>query len=142
MTFDLTARHNTDPMEMRRFVLVRDEDETGISGTGLVAFGVMFPDRVAVTRWNSDVAQTCVWQTMEEVEAVHGHGGRTRIVWIDNEGMHITPEAFYGLLRLFMASDPSPLPGKYEDAVRRFMDTESKRRGYDGWVEAFHRFDA
>lgn len=81
--YDLTARHHADPEGTRRFVLVRDEDETGISGTGLVAFGVVFPDGVAVTRWNSDVAQTCVWASMDEVEAVHGHGGRTRIEWVD-----------------------------------------------------------
>ena len=82
---DLKARHCLEPGASRRFVLVRDEDETGISGTGLVAFGVMFPDGVAVTRWNSDVAQTCVWASMAEVEAIHGHGGRTRIVWTDPE---------------------------------------------------------
>ena len=81
--FDLTARQHTDPEEMRRFVLVRDEDETGISGVGLVAFGVRFPDGNIVTRWNSEVAQTCVWASLEELEAVHGHGGRTRIVWVD-----------------------------------------------------------
>ena len=62
---------------------MRDEDETGISGTGVVAFGVVFSDGVTVTRWNSDVAQTCVWQSFDEVDAVHGHGGRTRIEWVD-----------------------------------------------------------
>lgn len=81
--YDLTARQNIDPKSTRRFVLIRDEDETGISGVGLVAFGVMFPDGTAVTRWNSEVAQTCVWQHMDEVEAIHGHGGRTRIEWVD-----------------------------------------------------------
>lgn len=67
----------------RRFILQRMEDETGISGTGLVAFGVEFPDGITVTRWNSDVAQTCIWASMVEVEAVHGHGGKTEISWID-----------------------------------------------------------
>lgn len=79
--YDLTSRA-TDEVP-RRFILIRDEDETGISGTGLVAFGVVFPDGVTVTRWNSDVAQTCVWQSFDEVDAVHGHGGRTRIEWVD-----------------------------------------------------------
>lgn len=81
MGYDLTARRTSQPP--RRFQLVRDEDETGISGLGTVAYGVVFSDNIAVTRWNSDVAQTCVWQSMDEVEAVHGHGGRTRIEWID-----------------------------------------------------------
>jgi len=79
--YDLTARRTSRPP--KRFRLVRDEDETGISGVGIVAFGVMFSDGVTVTRWNSDVAQTCVWQSFDEVDAVHGHGGRTRIEWLD-----------------------------------------------------------
>ena len=80
---DLTARRTS--VAPRRFRLIRDEDETGISGVGVVAYGVAFDDGNAVTRWNSDVAQTCVWASMDEVEAVHGHGGRTRIEWIDPE---------------------------------------------------------
>ena len=83
--YDLTARRTDEAP--RRFKLVRDEDETGISGLGVVAFGVMFSDGVTVTRWNSDVAQTCVWQSFDEVDAVHGHGGRTRIEWIDSAGI-------------------------------------------------------
>ena len=83
MTLDLTARRHTAPP--RRFRLDRLEDETGISGTGTVAWGVQFGDGKVVTRWNSDVAQTCVWESMAEVEAVHGHGGRTVVVWIDHE---------------------------------------------------------
>ncbi len=79
--YDLTARNTDEPPQ--RFLLVRDDDETGISGLGVVAFGVRFADDVTVTRWNSDVAQTCVWQSFAEVEAVHGHGGKTRIEWID-----------------------------------------------------------
>lgn len=83
MEYDLTARRTDEAP--RRFKLVRDEDETGISGLGVVAFGVRFSDDVTVTRWNSDVAQTCVWQSFAEVDAVHGHGGRTRIEWVDSE---------------------------------------------------------
>lgn len=68
----------------RRFVLMRDEDETGLSGTGLVAFGVQFPDGTVATRWNASVAQTCVWSCIEDVIRIHGHKGKTRVEWIDN----------------------------------------------------------
>jgi hypothetical protein len=62
--------------------LVRDEDETGISGTGPVAWVVEFPDGVAVTRWAvTDVRQTCVWASIDDVVAIHGHNGKTRIEW-------------------------------------------------------------
>lgn len=67
----------------RLFQLVRDVDVSGISGTGLVAWGVQFPDGKVTTRWNGAIAQTCVWDSIDEVEAIHGHGGATRVVWVD-----------------------------------------------------------
>ena len=67
----------------RPFVLMRDVDETGISGTGIVAGGVLFPDNVVALRWYSDWPTSVVFydKGMEAVEHVHGHGGKTRIVW-------------------------------------------------------------
>jgi hypothetical protein len=70
------------PTRARSGVLVRDDDETGVSGTGVVAWIVEFPDGVTVTRWAvTDVRQTCVWRSVADVEAIHGHGGKTRIAW-------------------------------------------------------------
>jgi len=69
---------------LRRFQLERDEDETGVSGEGIVAWGIEFPDGVCVTRWCvTDIRQTCVWASMTDIEYVHGHGGKTRIVYLD-----------------------------------------------------------
>lgn len=69
---------------MRRFVLRRVEDEGGLSGIGDVAWGVLFPDGVVVTRWCvTDVRQTCVWKSLDDVAFVHGHGGKTKIVFLD-----------------------------------------------------------
>ena len=65
------------------FVLRRTEDETGISGVGDVAWGVLFPDGVCVTRWCvTDIRQTCVWSSLADVEAVHGHNGKTAVVFL------------------------------------------------------------
>lgn len=69
---------------MRTFTLERDEDETGVSGTGIVAWGAQFPDGIVVTRWcaaSTEIRQTCVWESIEHVAAIHGHNGKTRIVW-------------------------------------------------------------
>lgn len=74
---------------MRRFQLERDVDETGISGTGLVAWGVLFPDGKVITRWNGLIAQVSVWESIEDVRAVHGHNGLTRVVWLDEEASSI-----------------------------------------------------
>ena len=65
----------------RLFQLHRDEDVTGVSGIGVVADGVVFPDGVAVVRWRGDRQSTVVWPSIEDVEAIHGHNGATRIVW-------------------------------------------------------------
>lgn len=67
---------------MKQFHLQRDEDETGISGTGVVAEGVEFSDGRVVLRWVvGDHQSTVVWDSIDSVEQIHGHGGRTRIVW-------------------------------------------------------------
>ena len=68
---------------MRRFELHRHEDETGISGTGLVAWGVCFPDGRCALRWNTAVASTACYDSLGDLEAIHGHNGRTEVVWVD-----------------------------------------------------------
>lgn len=68
----------------RRFYLQRDEDETGTSGTGRVADGVQFVDGTCVLRWLTAHTSTAIYSNPAEVELIHGHGGKTRIVWIDS----------------------------------------------------------
>lgn len=69
---------------MRRFILQRDEDVTGISGTGVVAEGVEFSNGRAVVHWiTGDHRSTVVWEDVASVEAIHGHGGASQIVWLD-----------------------------------------------------------
>jgi hypothetical protein len=68
---------------MRTFVLRRDVDETGISGTGDVSEGVQFSDGVVVIRWRGKYASTVVWPSIDSALAIHGHDGKTRVVWSD-----------------------------------------------------------
>ena len=71
---------------VRRFELHRDEDVSGVSGTGIVAEGVAFSDGGPVAlRWTSEWPTSVVFHDRgeESLEAVHGHNGRTRIVWLD-----------------------------------------------------------
>jgi hypothetical protein len=70
---------------MRRFQLHREVDETGISGTGVIAEGVEFHDGTAALRWKSKFKSTAVYASMGDVEAIHGHNGQTKIIWVDNE---------------------------------------------------------
>ena len=64
---------------MKIFYLKREEDESGISGTGRVAQGFVFDNgKVAVT-WLSEHPSVTVYDSIGEVHAIHGHGGKTVI---------------------------------------------------------------
>ena len=67
----------------RRFYLNRLRDISGISGTGNVADGVMWPDGTVTIRWRGLRPSTVNWGDMDDVEAIHGHAGATEIVWVD-----------------------------------------------------------
>lgn len=82
---------------MRRFKLVRHEDVTGLSGTGHVGDGVQFDNDVVVLRWRTEWPTSVVFydRGVESVEALHGHGGRTRIEWIDGDDADAAAAAHY-----------------------------------------------
>lgn len=67
----------------RVFRLQRDRDISGVSGTGIVADGCQWPDGTVTIRWRGDRPSTVNWDSIEHAEAVHGHGGATRIVMAD-----------------------------------------------------------
>lgn len=62
------------------FELHRDADETGVSGTGVVAEGAVFSDGTVVLRWKTDTASTTFFDDVDQMMKVHGHGGATRLV--------------------------------------------------------------
>lgn len=68
----------------RMFHLERDTDVSGVSGVGRVADGVLWPDGSVTIRWRGEQPSTVNWATLEHAEAVHGHGGATRIVFDDD----------------------------------------------------------
>jgi hypothetical protein len=71
---------------MKVFVLDRDEDTTGISGTGIVAEGVQFADGRIVMRWLTNHAHSIViHNSLDELLAIHGHEGRTKLRWLNLE---------------------------------------------------------
>lgn len=68
---------------MRRFSLQRDTDATGISGTGKVAEGVVFSNGWVALTWLTAHTSVVFYPGIEHVEAIHGHGGLTRIIFED-----------------------------------------------------------
>jgi hypothetical protein len=71
-------------MKFRKFVLYRTEDESGVSGTGIIAEGVQFSTNKSVISWISETPSIEVYDSIEEIERIHGHNGKTVIRWIDN----------------------------------------------------------
>lgn len=66
----------------RRFVLRRDDDETGISGTGVVAEGIEFSTGWCALSWMTNAHSVGVYPNIKELERIHGHNGRAVIVWL------------------------------------------------------------
>jgi len=80
--------------DLRRFKLVRYEDNTGTSGTGVVAWGVEYPDGAVHMQWDNDnnpdlqtESNGCAFKPapdgIEATREIHGHEGRTEIKFID-----------------------------------------------------------
>lgn len=82
---DLTAQPPRPAAIARPFWLQRNHDVSGVSGTGIVAHGALWPDGTASVRWVGARPSTVFWGSMGDAEAVHGHGGHTRIVFADEE---------------------------------------------------------
>lgn len=67
----------------RRFVLNRETDVTGTSGTGVVAEGVEFSDGHCVLHWLTQFSSVAVYANMATLERIHGHEGSTKVRWVD-----------------------------------------------------------
>jgi hypothetical protein len=67
----------------RRFKLERTSDPTGISGTGTVADGILWADQSVCLKWRGEKSSTVFWACVEDMLAIHGHGGATTVKWID-----------------------------------------------------------
>jgi hypothetical protein len=65
--------------DFRRFSLRRKVDETGFSGTGTVAVGIEFPDGYCVMGWMTGLNSIAVYDCIEDVRNIHGHGGSTQV---------------------------------------------------------------
>jgi hypothetical protein len=66
---------------LRAFYLERLEDPSGVSGTGRVAEGVVFSNGWVALVWLSASPSLVFYPSLENVEAIHGHGGMTRLVF-------------------------------------------------------------
>lgn len=98
---------------MRAFWMIRDDDETGISGTGIVAEGIEYSDGKVAIRWQThgdSHHSTVLWDNLEDARAIHGHSGKTWFQFADlvwpPAGEHNDPAERDGVL---MAAVDAPL---------------------------------
>ena len=124
--------------EPRLFHLQRDHDVSGVSGTGRVADGVLWPDGTVAIRWRGDRPSTVHWDRLADAEHVHGHQGATRIVWADERPTPdhdaVLVDQHGQLWGEYQTSPPSP-----GDAILRLVweaaECSSKRELEDRGVE-------
>lgn len=116
----------------RAFIVQRDEDPSGVSGTGVVAEGVQFSDGWAVTHWLGGPPKyqpkTEVWHNKgtEPFEDISGHGGRTRIVFADQLPPNQSP------LTGIEVRDPCPrCEGRPRLIPRSLMDEHNREHHPD-----------
>lgn len=71
-------------MSPRVFQLVRHRDISGVSGTGVVANGVVWDDGKTAMRWcvEGKPRSTAFYDSMSEVIEIHGHDGATVFEWV------------------------------------------------------------
>lgn len=62
------------------FSLLRLNDETGVSGVGVVAHGVIWTNGGCVMQWLTETASTTFFQSLDDLVKIHGHGGRTVVI--------------------------------------------------------------
>lgn len=56
---------------MRTFKIIRNNDESGISGTGHVIDGVIFASGKTVIEWLSDTSSIAIYNSFEEFKFIH-----------------------------------------------------------------------
>ena len=70
----------------RTFYVLREHDETGISGTGRVLEGVVFHTGQIVICWHSQYLSITIFDSWSAFDGVHLHAhpeNRTRIIFQD-----------------------------------------------------------
>lgn len=67
--------------KVKIFHLKRNEDESGVSGTGIVAEGVEFSNGMVAMTWLSPHRAINVYESIKTVEMLHGHEGKTQIIY-------------------------------------------------------------
>lgn len=70
---------------MKEFYLERVVDDSGVSGTGKIAEGVLFENGWCALNWLTKYKSLGIYPSLDELLAIHGHGGHTKVMMIDRD---------------------------------------------------------
>lgn len=115
------------------FDMVRDVDVTGISGAGVIGTVTEYADGDTVLHWDTETPSTTVYHDIRHIEALHGHGGATRLV------PHETTleRAYKRLVPLLITVPARWMPvtaAPHPDHLDRIRLTFSTEDAWDVWV--------
>ena len=65
---------------MKKFYMLRHEDISGNSGTGVVAEGIIFDDGTGAMTWLSSIKTVTTFWKISDIKKMHGHEGKTEII--------------------------------------------------------------
>lgn len=67
----------------KRFCMIRHADVSGISGTGKVIEGIVFPSGKVALEWQTSTSSISIYDSIDDAVEIHGHDGATELIWID-----------------------------------------------------------
>lgn len=72
--------------KVKPFYLLRKEDVSGVSGTGVVAMGAIYPSGQVYLEWiASNHVSWGIFNNIDELIQLHGHEGKTQVIMGDPE---------------------------------------------------------
>jgi hypothetical protein len=70
-------------LKIKTFYLNRITDISGMSGTGIIAVGVVYPNGEAHMLWTSFKSSFELHKSVDALLDIHGHNGATQLIWGD-----------------------------------------------------------
>lgn len=113
--------------KIRKFYLWREADESGVSGTGRVAEGVIFSNGWVGMNWLTRWGSLAFYTTIHDCMNVHGHQGKTKVVYEDcepgSEHMIALPAETAEVKKAFLQGDGETLTDpKSHDAAKAALN--------------------
>jgi hypothetical protein len=110
--------------KIKKFFLWREQDESGVSGTGRVAEGVIFSNGWVGMNWLTRWGSLAFYPSINDCLTVHGHQGKTKVVYEDcepgSEHMIALPAAAPDVKKAFLQGDGETLTDpKSHDAANQ-----------------------